>query len=151
MKENLKCEILSLSIVNRLRKKSNEQRAHLMNQFHRLSGKCNFSPEELAQLHEFVQNYVILTVNDWRALESEVVSVLSAIERSLLVSFFIEKVPMAPKNWSMRLRPTVDGLRIQQLMGLWDYLFFSTAPTTVTITGMLLIIAAGILVVRRRG
>ena len=33
-----------------VKKKSNEQRAHLMNQFHRLSGKCNLSPEELAQL-----------------------------------------------------------------------------------------------------
>ena len=33
-----------------VKKKSNEQRAHLTNQFHRLSGKCNLSPEELAQL-----------------------------------------------------------------------------------------------------
>ncbi len=34
-------------------------------------------------------------------------------------------------------------------MVLWDFVFFSTAPSVATITGMLMIIAAGLLVMRR--
>ena len=35
-------------------------------------------------------------------------------------------------------------------VALWDYLFFATAPNGITVVGMLLIISAGLLVVRRR-